>query len=486
MTVSTSRDRAAQRRLFRRRQLAVGSALGIALSLAATVSAFGWEGSTDVTGATGPTAAGGATPVFSVRRAPGWVGGATADRRLVAAVQPAVDSLPASSCAVVAPGGRVVASDNADKPFAPGSNMKILTARAALDVLGPTTTFRTDVLAAERPDGGAVAELWLVGGGDPLLSTEPFASGGKYGSDIPHTSFESLADAVVAAGVTTVGQIRADETRYDDVRTVATWPARYLADGQVGPLSALSLNDGRQFAASGPPAGTAPPAPDPAVYAAGVLGRLLTARGVEVGSVGTSGRAPKDPESIASVTSVPLTGIVAEMLTFSDNTTAEMLLKELGRNVESPGTTANGLKVLGQEAERLKLPMEGVVLVDGSGLDRGTRLRCDLLQQVLTDDGPEGPIASGLAVAARTGTLRDRYTKSPAAGRVRAKTGTLRDVTALSGWVDSPSGAHVGFAIIVNLDSGQVSDDDLVATQRVTEAALAYPDAPDRAMLGPR
>ncbi len=485
MTGSTPR-RAAARRVYRKRQLVVGSALGMVLALALTASAFSWERSTDVVSATGSTAPGGATPVFSVRRAPGWAAAATADRRLIAAVQPAIDALPPSSCAVIAPGGRVIVADNADQPFAPGSNMKILTARAALDVLGPETTFRTDVVAAERPKDGAVDELWLIGGGDPLLSTDPFATGGKYGSDIPHTSFESLADAVVAAGIGSVTEIRADETRYDAVRTVDTWPARYVADGQVGPLSALSLNDGRQFAASGPPAATAPPAPDPAVYAAEVLSRLLTARGVEVGSVGQSGRAPNDPEPIASVTSVPLTAIVAEMLTFSDNTTAEMLLKELGRSVDPPGTTANGLEVLRQVAKRRELPMDGVLLVDGSGLDRGTRLRCDLLEQVLSDDGPEGPIASGLAVAARTGTLRDRYTKSPAAGLVRAKTGTLRDVTALSGWVDPPTGAHVGFAIMVNLDSGQIGDDDLVATQRVTESALSYPDAPERGMLAPR
>ena len=175
------------------------------------------------------------------------------------------------------------------------------------------------------------------------------------------------------------------------------------------------------------------------------------------------------------------------MLTFSDNNTAELLLKAVGVERSKTGSTDAGLAVARDVLEQHGLDLTGIELLDGSGLDVGNRVTCRLLESVLAEAGPTGPLADGLAVAdGPEGTLRDRYTNSPAAGAVRAKTGTLKAVTALSGWVTTTKGANVRFSIVINTGGREVSGSDLTLETRITEAILSYPDAVDPATLGPK
>ncbi len=427
------------------------------------------------------------TSVISARRVPSVLARPVADRRLVAEVQPLVDALPGASCVSISgPAGQMLARDD-DTPLAPASNAKLLTGFAALQVLGPDTTFETTLAAQRAPVDGVVdGDLWMVGGGDPLLSTAPYRSRVKYGDLMPATPLESVADAVVAAGVRRVsGRVVGDESRYDAVRAVPTWPARYQADGQVGALSALGVNDGRQFAAI--EGGTSPGGVDaePAAGAAKALVELLRSRGVTVDGGAASGTAPAERVSVATVRSLTVREIVGELLEFSDNTTAELLVKEMGVAAGKGGTTEAGLAVLRSTLEQAGLPTDGLVLVDGSGLDRADRVSCATLDALLEHTGPDGPIEDGLPVAGTSGTLVDRYTRSVAKGKVRAKTGSLRDVTSLSGWVTTDPGAQLSFAIVVNTPDRQVTNDDILATQRITEALLSYPATPDLAALGP-
>ncbi len=104
--------------------------------------------------------------------------------------------------------------------------------------------------------GGRRATLYLVGSGDPVLSSQAYldaaaaaaahnsASGSLSEPPVDiHTPVEQLADAVVAAGVTQVPAVVADDSRYDGERFVPSWPASYAAGLEAGPLGALMIDD---------------------------------------------------------------------------------------------------------------------------------------------------------------------------------------------------------------------------------------------------
>jgi D-alanyl-D-alanine carboxypeptidase/D-alanyl-D-alanine-endopeptidase (penicillin-binding protein 4) len=220
----------------------------------------------------------------------------------------------------------------------------------------------------------------------------------------PHTALEGLADAVRAAGVTKVtGNVVGDDGRYDDLRTVESWDPDDLSNGEVGPLSALSVNDARDRTNGGDlddivSGAISDPAADPPAHAAEVLRELLIARGVVVEGAFASGEAPDQARQIAAVDSLPVKGLVAQMLQFSDNNTAELLLKEVGRERSGVGSTAAGIKV---ELELLKewgISTEGVVIVDASGLSGADRVTCTLLRRVLDHGEADGLLAKVLAV----------------------------------------------------------------------------------------
>lgn len=354
---------------------------------------------------------------------------------------------PGGSCLMVADGAKVLFERNPDLPVVPASTMKLLTATAVLTRIDPHSRLSTPVLATAPPDatGTVHGDLWLVGGGDPVLGTLPY---GAHFARQPRmvNALEVLADRLVAAGVRRVtGRVIGDDGRYERVRYLPSWPARYAADDETGPLSALSVNDG--FLSWSP----APvPFADPAAGAAGVLNGLLQQRGVAVGGLPASGTAPAGAVEIAALPSPTIAELVGQMLLDSDNDTAELLLRELGLRVLGQGTTDAGRRVAVDTLARLGLPMLGVHMVDGSGLDRGNRVTCRLLVSILTSSPVRATLASALPVAAQTGTLYKRFLATPVAGHLRAKTGSIRSVATLAGQADGPGGRTLTFAFEQN------------------------------------
>lgn len=224
---------------------------------------------------------------------------------------------------------------------------------------------------------------------------------------------------------------------------------------------------------------------DPPRHAAAVLTGLLRARGVTIDGQPTSGTAPEGASDLVDVPSLTIAEIAGQMLRFSDNTTAESLTKEMGRSKGSAGSTAEGTRMMTEWARSVGLTTKDVVVRDGSGLSRDNRVTCSLLSGVLGLNGPDGPVASGLAVPGQPGTLSDRFTTPPLDKAVRAKTGTLNGVTSLSGWLRTVAGVPLDFSIIVNVDGRAVAGGDMALQNDVLAAALAYPQAPDPSTLGP-
>lgn len=355
-------------------------------------------------------------------------------------------ALPARTCLVVKRGSEVLFDARGDLALTPASNAKVLMAFAVLANLDPSYRFRTLVKARTAPQSGVVnSDLYLIGSGDPLLMTADYAATYERPPE-PRTSMEQLADSVVAAGVREIrGAIVGDETLYDKARAVPSWPPRYITNRESGPLSALTVNNGFVGFKE-----KAVPVTDPAQHGAKVLSDLLAARGVTITGAARSGVTPAGSVDVAAIESGPLREIVSQSLRDSDNMTAELLTKELGRMRGGAPTTAAGTTVIASTLERAGVPSTGLHVYDGSGLDPKNTATCRAMVATLELSGLRSDLGKGLPIAGETGTLKKRYADTPMVGRMIAKTGSINGVVTLSGFVPADTGEPFTFAFMVN------------------------------------
>lgn len=431
-----------------------------------------------------PVAVSTSTPVLSLRRVPSTVADPVADARLATALQPIVAAMPASACLVVTRDGTAVVDVRGDSALVPASNAKLLVAGAALAVLGPDARYRTSLLAGTPPAGGVVTgDVYLRGAGDPLLATDGYATYlpriGKNAIE-PHTSLEVLADAIVTAGVTRVsGRIVGDETRYDTQRYLPTWPPDRRTDPQIGPQSALSVNDGYS------PYDPLTPSSAPATSAALILTELLEARGVAVDGAPGEGATPADAVEVAGIDSAPMRDVVGEMLRESDNGTAELVLKEIGLRAGGSGSTAAGASAALTALAAEGVAVGGAVLADGSGLSADDRSSCRTFAGVL-DDAELGPgLEAAMAVAGQTGTLAEegRFATNPARGVLRGKSGRLEGASALSGVVPAGEGHRLSFSLLWNGEGARSAAEP--RWEDLAAALVAYPQRPPLEAFAP-
>ena len=404
-------------------------------------------------------------PLWTPERLPALLAEAQGTVDLERAVDELLAQSGARSCVAVYEGERPVLLRRTGVPLVPASTQKILVGAALLAELGADHRFETKVVSDGPPRDGAVGTLWLVGSGDPLLATPEYAT---WLADRPRyrqrqpTPLVALADGLRAAGVQAVtGSILGDDSRYDRIRIVESWKSSYVIDNEAGPLGALLVNSG--FTAYEPPERRAD---DPAVHAAAELTRLAGPAGIGVAGPPGAGTPPEGATTLTTVRSAPLSEIVAAMLRESDNTAAELLVKELGVVKAKDGSTAAGTRAVADALAAAGLPIEGLRLGDGSGLDVGNRATCALLAAALRRPGGGGPELSPLlAVAGESGTLSLRLAETPLAGKLRGKTGSLNGVTGLVGYVDGRRA--LSFALVANgafSDSaGRLLQDRLVA-----------------------
>jgi serine-type D-Ala-D-Ala carboxypeptidase/endopeptidase (penicillin-binding protein 4) len=323
--------------------------------------------------------------------------------------------------------GHTVFARNAALPLLPASNEKLAITYAALTALGPAFRIETDVLGEGRQDG----TIWrgnvvLKGYGDPALTSRELAS---------------LARQVRASGVTQIaGRIVGDETWFDARRTSPGWKASFYVD-ESPPLSALIVDRGLVGSWT---------SRNPALTAAQLFRKALVRVGVRIAGGAVLGAAGAKAVPLASVDSPTLAALVDFMDHESDNFTAEMLLKELGAVQADRGTTAAGVGVVTGLLVRAGVPMNGVRIVDGSGLSLLDRMTAGALGSLLSvmwnDPGVRPELLASLPVAGRSGTLADRMRDTAAAGVVRAKTGTTDNASALSGFV----GDRYVFSVLQN------------------------------------
>lgn len=387
---------------------------------------------------------------------------------------------PARSCIAVRQDGRDLFVSEATEPLQPASLQKLVTAQAALLALGPDYTYRTRAIADAPPVGGVLPnDLYLVGGGDPLLATPTYETLLAQEGAIA-TPLDDLAADLVNDGLIRIeGGVIAVEARYDDATAIASWPEAWVRNGVAGTLSPIALNQGYQT----PPGitGTAGllPEPEVALRTAALFDDMLEARAVRIPErpdVAARDRDFSEYIELGSIESAPLSAALRFMLTESDNTTAELLLKEIGLVHTGKGTTLDGalasLELLAAESTR---PILVFPPADGSGASPDNELTCGQVVDILEIGGSDGLLASYLPIAGEAGTLRNRFVDSTAAGRVRAKTGSLPGVASLAGFATGSDGRSLTFAAILNGDSlADVTADAFL--QQLLEILVAHPN----------
>lgn len=368
---------------------------------------------------------------------------------------------------------------NTDVAVIPASNLKIITAAVALDVLGPDFTFSTTVVGPAPINGVVEGDVYLVGGGDPVLSeqwyTQPSSS--RKRPPIHATSVEALADALAAAGVTQItGQVLGDDSRYDTERYPPGWANDVRASFDGGAVGALVVNDSRSTNDA--------QSDRPAVKAAQTFAQLLDKRGIAVGG-SDAGISPTGLGVLASVQSAPLTAILNELLATSDNLTAEMMVKEIGLAVGQSGTRDAGLQAIIDRLNAWGIPTAGLMLTDGSGLSHDNQLTCAALAGVLRRGSATDGVGAALAVAGQDGsTLADSFEQQGLVGVLQGKTGTLHnpnEVKSLSGYfVTAPD--EIEFVLLLN---GGSAIDYATAWDQLGAALLATAAGPQADALGP-
>jgi D-alanyl-D-alanine carboxypeptidase/D-alanyl-D-alanine-endopeptidase (penicillin-binding protein 4) len=340
--------------------------------------------------------------------------------------------------------GRPVLESSAREVVLPASTAKIATAVAALTALPSDLRLTTRVVA-----GTAVGEIVLVGGGDPTLA----GSFSRPGYPRPARLADLAAQVRIALAGTAVRRVVVDDTLYAGPVLGPGWRPQYVTSGDVAPVTALMLDAGRTRLPPLVGPARAPRHTDPALSA----GRALAAALGVPKAVVERGKATSDARSLGDVASPTVPQLVEAMLTRSDNDLAEALARQVaivkGQPASFAGAAAAMQDVLADALTHAGATPGSVRLVDGSGLSRLDRVQPGALTRLLAavagaDRQRLFPVLSGLPVGGFDGTLERRFRKGPgvpAAGVVRAKTGTLNGVSALAGLVRTKDGRLLAF-----------------------------------------
>jgi D-alanyl-D-alanine carboxypeptidase/D-alanyl-D-alanine-endopeptidase (penicillin-binding protein 4) len=309
----------------------------------------------------------------------------------------------------------------------PASTTKLLTSTAALETMGADTRFTTSVVRVPN-----TRRVVLVGGGDPFLASTATKAAGLYP---PRATTATLAAQTAAAlraqGVHRV-RLAFDDFLFTGPTVNPAWPATYVPENVVPPISALWVDEGRTSSGHY--------AADPAAAAAATFATQLKAEGIRVAGTPVRRAAPSTATELARVRSAPLGEIVERLLSVSDNNAAEVVARHVGLATHHDGSFTGAAAAVRAVLDGLGISTAGLVLHDGSGLSRENRLDpqtlVDLFRIASSAEHPElRDVVTGLPVAGFNGSLASRYVEAPAAGRgrVRAKTGTLTGVSGLAG-----------------------------------------------------
>lgn len=343
-------------------------------------------------------------------------------------------------------GARLFASDP-DTGITPASTNKVVTTTAALASLGPDTRLSTRVVQGRKP-----ASVILVGGGDPMLAG-PSAKPALYPKQATLATLAARTAATLKSNGVKKVTLSYDDSLFTGPDIAPGWKPNYVPDGEVAPVHALAIDEGRRRP------GARPRVSDPPAYAAAAFAKLLPRYGVAVAGPVRAEKAAAGAAELGKVDSAPVYALVEHTLTHSDNDMAEALARHVAIKEGQEASFAGVSKAVIGVMRRLGVT-KGVTVADGSGLSIRDRVSADAMARVIAVASaaahPElRAVASGMPIAGFSGTLGNgrRFTGSDSRGQVglvRAKTGTLNHVNTLAGLAAMKDGRLVTFAFLAD------------------------------------
>ncbi len=421
--------------------------------------------------------------------------------------------------------GKIIYENGGDIRLRPASNMKLLTAAAALETLGENYVFKTELFTDGVMNGDVLSgNLYIKGKGDPTLL---------------QADLETLATMIKNKGIkTVVGNVIGDDTWYDRERYSADMIWSDESEYYGAAISALTIAPNKDYdsgtvivdvtpgmkAGEGATVKVTPQTEyvkivnlaetvaqdgekeikivrehhsntititgtipvkssrtrqwvavwEPTVYTAHVFQHALQAQGIKHVGYVKAGEVPTQAKLLATHDSMPLAQLLVPFMKLSNNAHAEHLVKEMGKVIHGEGSFEKGLEVVENTVQSLGMNPASLKLRDGSGISQINLIPANELTKLLYAVQAEGwypAFVHSLPVAGDSdrfigGTLRNRMNHTFAAGNVQAKTGTLTATSALSGYVTAKSGERFIFSILFNnfVDGDSITkiQDDIV------------------------
>ncbi|MCT0214433.1 MULTISPECIES: D-alanyl-D-alanine carboxypeptidase/D-alanyl-D-alanine-endopeptidase [unclassified Synechococcus] len=311
--------------------------------------------------------------------------------------------------------GRLLADVNGLRPRVPASNQKLISTAFALDRLGPDYRLRTKLW--RLPDG----TLRLTGEGDP---------------DLALPQLQRFAKLALGSGGGPGQPSSLVRLELAEEPAQAWWPSGWhpgdRSEAYGAPITRLAVTSNAiEMAVANPPG-----------RLQRLLGRELSRQGGDPSKlvvVSAQSPLPQGALLLHEEPSAPMHNLLSLANSESHNFTAEVLLRQAAGSWNLSTSRGAGLQWLSQQG----LPMQGVVLMDGSGLDRSNRLTSRFLAALLLRMAAH-PYATNylasMSVAGKRGTLRNLYKGTSLDGRLHAKTGTLTGVRSISGILETSDG----------------------------------------------
>lgn len=367
------------------------------------------------------------------------------------------------------PKNNIIYSYHADQEFIPASNMKVITAITAMKLLGPDYQFKTSISRnPQDPSNNLIIKFT----GDPSLSSADLIN---------------LIHEIRTSGILKItGNIILDVSQNNDSDYPIGIDHDDLAYCFMAPAQSIILNQNCLTVGTGKST-TIMADQDPIAYAQNIITQALKDNQISFSGkfminttplAKTSTLGPANPfKMIAEHDSEPLPNLINNMLPWSDNLYAASLTKVVGFKSSGIGSYQTGAEALDQTIQNLlqnfnhQTLSPGHVIKDGAGLSRDNQMTpqdfVKILSAAYQDPVLKNMLFDSLPRSGISGSLKTRMTSHLLLGNVYAKTGSMRGISTLSGYLKTPSGKIFVFSIMINnlpsfIGSGRALQDEIL------------------------